>query len=124
MEIGDPNKMGMEEKALFKVRQSLKLSDATANGEIPASVLLYKNQVMLPRAIRHRIITRCHRAGHLGIVKTYDQVAILYYWPLMFETIIEFINGCAQCLLERPTNLKGLVHHPLETVHEPHHGIL
>ena len=57
--------------------------------------------------------------GHLGIGKTYERVAVLYYWPLMRETIIEFINGCAQCVLQRPTNLKGMVHHPLEEVHEP-----
>ena len=35
----------------------------------------------------------------------------------MRQTISDFVNMCAPCALQKPTILKGMVHHPLETVH-------
>ena len=72
VDAGDPNEMGIEEKALMKIGNSLKLLEATGNREIPAGVIFYNNRVLLPQAIWHRVIAGCHCTGHLGIGKTYD----------------------------------------------------
>ena len=82
-------------------------------------MLFYQHWVVLPQAIQPRIIAGCHGTGHLGIGKTCERVATLYYWPCMRQTISEFVNTCAPCALQKPTNLKGMVHHPLEVVHQP-----
>ena len=119
VEIGDPNEMGIEEKALFKIFNSLKLLEATANGEMPAGVLFDNHRVVLPRAIRHRVITGCHGTGHLGVGKTFERASTFYWWPAMYSTISEFVDHCAPCALQKPTNIKGMSHHPLETVHQP-----
>ena len=48
VELGDPNEMGTEEKVLMKLATSLRLSTETANGEMPAGVLFYKDRAVLP----------------------------------------------------------------------------
>ena len=58
VELGDPNEMGTEGKVLIKRANSLsEVSTETANGEMPAGVLFYNDRAVLPRALRHRVIT-------------------------------------------------------------------
>ena len=115
----DPQEWGPEEKAMAKAHMQFDVSKTSASGEIPAGILFYKHRVVVPRAVRQSLTSRYHGVAHKGIVKTYQEMAELYYWPSMLSAVTEFVNNCPGCLLQRRVSLKDLKHHPLEAVHAP-----
>lgn len=62
---------------------------------------------VVPLEFRQQIIKENHSvptAGHLGIFKTYNRLALSYYWPGMHESVVKYIGSCAVCLTYKSQN--------------------
>ena len=56
--------------------------------------------LVLPKELRQRVIEESHtapQAGHLGNEKTYQRVALRYYWPGIFVDVVDFVKTCSPC---------------------------
>src|SRR5436190_161936 len=57
-------------------------------------------KLVLPKDSRLEVIREAHdapQAGHLGVEKTYQRVAIRYFWPRMFKDIANYVRRCDTC---------------------------
>ena len=41
-------------------------------------------------------------AGHLGVIKTYDNARRRFYWPKMFCSVQRYVNRCLDCQTKKP----------------------
>ena len=65
------------------------------------------------------MINDVHGTGHWGIIKTYNGVKSLFWWPGLFTAVTHVISGCQVYQMLREVNPHKLDYHPLETVHRP-----
>lgn len=59
-------------------------------------------KIVLPKKLRERAMHDAHdvhRAGHMGIDKTYHRLQQYYYWPGMYKDVAEYVNTCLDCQL-------------------------
>lgn len=76
---------------------------------------LHDWKLVVPKALRTAVLQENHdfpTAGHLGIFKTRNRVARLYYWPKMNADIIKYVRKCPTCLAHkadqnRPAGVMG-----------------
>lgn len=55
---------------------------------------------VLPKELREEALREAHgepQTGHLGIEKTFQRLAIRYYWPNMFRATAEYVKRCDVC---------------------------
>lgn len=70
---------------------------------------------VLPRELRQDAIHASHdvpTAGHLGVVKTVQRLAALYYWPQLRRDVTKYVRNCGVCARykveqRRPAGLMG-----------------
>ena len=43
-------------------------------------------------------------AGHLGVDKTYENIARHFYWPKLIKDVKRYIKSCDTCQRNKPTN--------------------
>jgi hypothetical protein len=56
--------------------------------------------MVLPKELRTEALREAHdapQAGHLGIEKTYQRLAVSYFWPNMFCEVTKYIRVCDTC---------------------------
>ncbi|KAI5742525.1 hypothetical protein M8J77_005027 [Diaphorina citri] len=87
----------------------------------PWKLVLRTEQVSLVLQENH---DRKDTGGHLGVQKTYDKIAHLYWWPTMWRDVVKYVRSCVTCQKVKPINHKspGLMHFrnaegPNETVY-------
>jgi hypothetical protein len=39
----------------------------------------------------------CEEVSHLGVFKTYKRLALHYFWPSMYQDVVNFVRGCEAC---------------------------
>ena len=66
------------------------------------SVLFYKGKIYIPDNLELRwlIVKQFHdvpTAGHPGILGTFQELSIEYYWPGMRTFVRNYVQGCAHC---------------------------
>lgn len=82
---------------------------------------------VVPSYKRSEILEFCHcrdTAPHFGIFKTFKQVSLRYFWPKMYQDVINFVNACDTCSAykhsqEPPKGLMGdpkVCSRPFETI--------
>ncbi|KMQ84279.1 reverse ribonuclease integrase, partial [Lasius niger] len=52
-------------------------------------------KVVIPREYRQEVLRESHdmpQAGHLGTEKTYQRVAVSYFWPNLFRDVTEYVR--------------------------------
>jgi transposase InsO family protein len=57
-------------------------------------------KMVLPRELRPEALREAHdapQAGHLGVEKTYQRLAVSYFWPNMFRDVAKYIQTCDKC---------------------------
>jgi len=57
-------------------------------------------KLVLPSEMRGEALHESHdepQSGHLGVDKTYQRLAIAYYWPNMFRTVAKYVRECDIC---------------------------
>ena len=55
---------------------------------------------VVPRETRREVIRENHdppHAGHLGVDKTYQRIALRYHWPRMYRDVAEYVRRCDTC---------------------------
>jgi len=70
---------------------------------------------VLPKKLRKEALRESHdtpQAGHLGIEKTYQRIAVNYLWPNLFRDVTNYIktwNICQRTKIEKasPAGLMG-----------------
>jgi len=57
-------------------------------------------KLVVPRESRGEVMRENHdppHAGHLGVEKTYQRIAVRYYWPRMFKDVANYVRRCDTC---------------------------
>ncbi|CAB0039129.1 unnamed protein product [Trichogramma brassicae] len=57
-------------------------------------------KLIVPREKRHRVLFECHEeptSGHLGRHKTYERLAMRYYWPSAHRDVTKYVRECQIC---------------------------
>lgn len=55
---------------------------------------------VVPKELRLSVVRENHSeptAGHLGTYKTYNRLALNYFWPKMYKDVAGFVTSCPQC---------------------------
>jgi transposase InsO family protein len=81
-------------------------------------VWMYRGRIVVPSALRQRIIAEHHEphhAGHFGNARTEELVSRQFYWPGLQSDVKDFVAACPQCQRNKASNLRpaGLLN-PLE----------
>ncbi|KAK4474298.1 hypothetical protein MN116_000385 [Schistosoma mekongi] len=69
-----------------------------------AGVLTWKDNdgswiAVIPKPLRHELISECHQLAHTGVAKTTDLLRQSAYWPGMQEDVMRYVLACPQCQL-------------------------
>ena len=59
-------------------------------------VYLDAQGLILPKKAVPKVLKMLH-SGHWGITKTFEMARLLYYWPGMYNDIVQIIQNCAVC---------------------------
>jgi len=57
-------------------------------------------KLVLPPEMQGEALRESHdesQSGHLGVDKTYQRLAIAYYWPNMFRAVAKYVGECDTC---------------------------
>lgn len=47
---------------------------------------------------RSELLTEIHTSGgHVGVVKLYNMVRMIYYWPHLMDDCVELVESCVDC---------------------------
>ena len=91
------------------------------DSELHAGLLFYKQaRIVAPVAIRQNLLQDVHGTCHVGVVKTYNGIWSLFWWPTIFSDVKKIV---CRWLSDLPdvmrVNPHELVYHLLETIHQP-----
>jgi hypothetical protein len=65
-------------------------------------VYLDAQRLILPKKSVTKVLKMLH-VSHCGITKTYEMARSLYYWPGMYNDIVQLVQGCSVCNQYRPS---------------------
>ena len=57
-------------------------------------------RLVVPAALTTKILESCHSdplAGHLGVLKSVERLAVKYFWPNYRREMRDFVNACIPC---------------------------
>lgn len=55
-------------------------------------------QTALPKKLRVKVMQEYHdHNGHFGVKKTFTEIQNKYYWPHMYQEILDFVKSCDIC---------------------------
>ena len=74
-------------------------------------VVLYKDRVVIPPALRHRVLEALH-AAHQGVSMMDSRAASSFFWPGMSQAISDTRARCNTCNRNAPSQPSALLHHP------------
>lgn len=78
--------------------------------------------IVIPFALRERIIRECHEdvllGAHLGIVKTLEKIRKRFYWKNLIRDTKKHINSCIKCQ-QRKSHPRDLYKEPLRPIPIP-----
>ena len=58
-------------------------------------------KMVIPEKLRSEVLDQCHRKlGHMGIEKTYELIMRNYYWPKLFNDVIDHVKKCVTCQVQ------------------------
>ncbi|CAB0033554.1 unnamed protein product [Trichogramma brassicae] len=71
-------------------------------------------KLVVPAENRKTVLHDMHntpQAGHLGREKTFEKLALLYFWPKMRSNVYNYVRRCKKCQLHKPSQQqpKGLM---------------
>lgn len=46
------------------------------------------------------------QAGHPGIIRTFDNISMYYFWPGMFQDVAKYVRSCETCQRSKPLQQK------------------
>ena len=93
--VTDPKRYGhwkVVDKQLYFLRARPVISDIVED--------LDRWKLVLPHESRIEALRESHdapQAGHLGVEKTYQRLAVSYFWPNMFRDVTKYIRACDIC---------------------------
>lgn len=65
---------------------------------------VYILRLVVPASLQSQILFQNHNeliAGHPGIKRTYERIAMRYYWTGMYKTVQEWVNMCVDCSMRK-----------------------
>lgn len=65
-------------------------------------VVLYKDRVVIPPALRHRVLQALH-AAHQGVSMMDSRAASSFFWPCMSQAIVDTRSRCDTCNRNAPS---------------------
>lgn len=57
-------------------------------------------KLVLPQELREEALREAHdepQSGHLGVDKTFQRLAVAYFWPNMFRDVAKYVRQCDTC---------------------------
>jgi len=122
---------------ILKIREKLEKSEIK-HYELRDGLVYRKNNdkkllFFVPQSMETNVIRTCHDdIGHVGVDKTVNNIAKLYWFPEMRRKVKEHIANCLRCIEFSPMSGKaeGFLHSipkeklPFMTIHVDHFGPL
>ena len=107
------------------------LPTAPPDSDTPASHCTF-TRIVVPEQFVWNVLQLCHdapTAGHLGVKRTLDRVALQFYWHGWHQDVLDFVRSCEKCQRRNPKNRnEGLLQSQAKTlpeeVIEPFHWIV
>lgn len=56
---------------------------------------------VVPKELREKVFSECHDhplSGHMGVMKTFNRIRQLYYWPKLHLDVKRYVGKCHTCL--------------------------
>ena len=72
-------------------------------------LLMFKGRVVVPEKIRATLLYEAHDTkigGHSRVLRTYKCLSQQFYWPHMFQLVLEYVGKCETCQKTKATTLK------------------
>ena len=58
-------------------------------------------KMVIHEKLRSGVLDQCHRKlGHMGIEKTYGLIMRNYYWPKLFNDVVDHVKKCVTCQVQ------------------------
>ena len=80
-------------------------------------MLLWKDLLVIPRALHSMILKLCHdnpSAGHIAVDRTWNHSSELYFWPNAHD-VVNWVQSCTSCAAYKPPP-KGYHKEPLQPI--------
>lgn len=68
-------------------------------------------KLVLPRELRAKALSEAHdepQAGHQGTERTYQRVALRYYWPGYYRDVVKYVKSCKICSITKVDQRKPI----------------
>ena len=79
--------------------------------------------MVIPEKLRSEVLDQCHRKlGHMGIEKTYGLIMGNYYWPKLFNDVVDHVKKCVMCQVQSrgskvaPVLETDILHYPFQKI--------
>lgn len=60
-----------------------------------------RSRLYIPKTLRLKILEHCHeKLGYMGIVKSHEIIGRNYYWPMLYNEVTDYVNGCMVCQMQ------------------------
>ncbi|KAI5637052.1 retrotransposon gag protein domain-containing protein [Phthorimaea operculella] len=109
--IAQFNDISTENKGLGETKLNNALYRLTKNKHESGLLSEFSWKEVVPCELREQVINENHAeptAGHLGIFKTYNRLALRYFWPGMHKDVVKFVSTCSKCLSYKAQNHQTL----------------
>jgi hypothetical protein len=67
------------------------------------------DRLCIPRELQNKVLHEAHDSmvgGHFGIDRTASAVGRRFFWPRQYQTVKQYVKGCAACARAKSTNQK------------------
>jgi hypothetical protein len=131
----DLERLQKEDESLQVVRRLADEGTQTPHTFIHEGGLLYRiwrrkghsedssiQQLVLPHKCRQQVLRLAHSislSGHFGRKKTFNHIALCFYWPTMHKDVADFCRSCDTCQRFRRHKTSCVPLVPLPLVEEP-----
>ncbi|KAI6655322.1 hypothetical protein LOD99_2157 [Oopsacas minuta] len=108
---GDKNEQSDDPSISFAIQQ-IENGGSVARGRykndsrmrISKGLLCRGTRVVIPPMLRERVIRMVHNFGHMGHLKTADELKMRYFWKGMYKDVKEICSRCLVCLKPKHHN--------------------
>ena len=74
-----------------------------------------REQIVIPPSLQEQIVSLHHdlpSAGHFGVNRTVQHIQERFFWPKLWETVLEYIRNCEVCVRRKGPNVRNQQVHP------------
>ena len=88
----------MYDKEFYEIVDGILIHKYQSRGKRKPTEDRFIIQTALPKGLRLKVMEEFHdHNGHFGVRKTFAAIQVKYYWPRMYQEIVDFVKSCDSC---------------------------